>query len=990
MTGWRLDSSGTAGAKVFGSRKRFAIFALVSVLFVGTHYGWCAETAQGAKPPQAAAQAKTAVGPLVVGGEKDTVKLTFAAKGDVVHHLSVSEAPPGAVVRVENARFDSLPPKVVIGDGVVDTVEFSAMGEDAVISIKLLKVQPVGAKVSTDGLVVLIGKGAATAATAQVASVPQPSAQEAARPAFAVDFSEDRLKLTFGLAPSRIDSFPLSDGLRLVVDMKGVTVPGGQYVTDFPEGPLAKVALRQNGDSVRCVVEAKTYGRLEGYKIDKAEDGLIVRLAPRSPAKEVAVAKAEKPRELVALPVVKAPEPTPAEPKPVEVAKAPEPKPVEVAKTPEVKSAEAAKAPEPKPVDVAKVAEAKPAEVAKAPEVKPVEVAKAPEVKPVEVAQAPAVTPAEVKPAAKAQAKPLPVKGGGQITEVGFRQDGEKSVIDLAISKPAAYEVVESGEKRVVFEVRDTSLSEKYQKALDTTDFKGPVSLVAAYRRGPHTRLVIDLKRPAPFKVETLGTGLSMVFEGGEAGVPQAAQPVEKERIVLVTPEGGKVEEAPTKAAAAAPAEASGKAAPARTGYTGQRISMDFVEADIRNILRIIGEVAGVNMVAGSEVTGKMTIRLVDIPWDQALDVILKAKGLDKEVEGNVMRIVAAEKLASERSARAAADLTDVKTKEDITPLVSDIIPVSYAEAKDILENIRVVLSKRGSATIDARTNMILLRDLPDNIKVAREMVARLDTPTPQVLIEARIVEVSSNVAKDLGIQWGGAFSADPSKGNAPSSGFPNTIGIRGDTGLSNYAVNLPAPVASGGSSGAAMAMSLGSINDILRLDLRLAALETTGKARLVSSPRVTTLDNKPAEISQGTQIPVSTATQEKIANQLVDYLLKLSVTPHVTSDNSILLKIDIRKDDLARESIAASGASAPPKSTRAATTQVLVRDGETTVIGGIITDNDTFNESGIPWFKDIPFIGWLFRSKSNKVDKTELIIFITPRIIHLDMARNQ
>jgi type IV pilus assembly protein PilQ len=292
-------------------------------------------------------------------------------------------------------------------------------------------------------------------------------------------------------------------------------------------------------------------------------------------------------------------------------------------------------------------------------------------------------------------------------------------------------------------------------------------------------------------------------------------------------------------------------------------------------------------------------------------------------------------------------------------------------------------LPPRGDAKVDERTNTILIRDLPEKIELARELVARLDTPTPQVLIEARIVEVSSTYSEDLGVQWGGSFTADAAHGNAPGYSFPNSVGLKGDTGLSNYAVNLPVTAGSAGSAGAALALSLGSINDVIGLDLRIAALETAGKGRVVSSPRVTTLDNKAAEISQGIEIPFTTATNEKIETQSIDYLLKLMVTPHVTSDNSVMLRIDLKKDAPSTTFFSVDS-STPAKETRTATTEVLVRDGETTVIGGIITDTTSEKKSGVPWFHKIPFIGWMFQNTSNRVDKTELIIFITPKIIRV------
>jgi type IV pilus assembly protein PilQ len=294
---------------------------------------------------------------------------------------------------------------------------------------------------------------------------------------------------------------------------------------------------------------------------------------------------------------------------------------------------------------------------------------------------------------------------------------------------------------------------------------------------------------------------------------------------------------------------------------------------------------------------------------------------------------------------------------------------------------VKAILSPRGSATVDQRTNAILVKDVAEKLDDARQLVARLDTQTPQVLIEARVVEVSSNYSKDLGIQWGGQFTADTAHGNATDWAFPNSVSAVGSTGANNFAVNFPAAV--GANAGGAISFTLGHVNDILSLDLRLSALESMGRGRIVSSPRVTTLDNRTAEISQGVSIPFTTATQEKIETQSIDYLLTLNVTPHVTSDRFISMKINLKKDAPSRTFVAVDSRT-PAKETRTATTEVLVKDGQTTVIGGIITDDQSNIDRGIPYLSSIPFLGWLFKAKTDTVTKTELVIFITPRIANM------
>lgn len=762
--------------------------------------------------------------------------------------------------------------------------------------------------------------------------------------AMALEIDKGAISFNFGTEPTRLDAFPLSDGIRLVVDAEGVQLGQEQFIGQYPDGPVAKVVIRQTGDRVRAVVEARSQGLFEGYSVEKSGEGfkvLSAQIAPGTGPVDQAMAKAT-PAKVV-------------EPEPVKVAKAqPAPAPAPVEDTPlQMVEAEPIADPIAKPVPVV------------------------------------------------AAAKASTATGGGEVTEFGFHQDPDRSYVDLVLSKMAQYEVAEALDTRLVIDIKDTKLPKTYQRALDTSAFQGPVRLAAAYGRGPHVRLVIDLKQPAPFKIEEVENGLAIAFEGGSGpAVQESVAPIEKEKLVLVSPEAQAGTTTTTATVEDEVAEASvtieGMPAPEVKGnYKGQRISMDFVEADIRNVLRIIGEIANINIVTGSEVVGKISIRLIDVPWDHALDVILKAMGLDKELEGNVMRVVAAERIAEEKAQKMAEkarmleeEQAAIKAKEESTPLESDIFPVNYATADEVMDSVKTVISERGSVTVDERTNTILIHDLPENIEMARQLVARLDTPTPQVLIEARIVEVSSSYAKDLGIQWGGSYVADAAHGNSTGYGFPSSIGIGGDTGLGNYAVNLPSAGGSDGGPGGALALSLGSINDVLSLDLRLSALEAAGRGRVVSSPRVTTLDNKTAEISQGIEIPFTTATEEKIETSSINYLLMLKVTPHVTSDNSILLQIDVDKDAPSTTFFATDGT--PAIETRRATTEVLVRNGDTTVIGGIITDTTSDVQLGIPWFREIPFIGWMFKSKINRVDKTELIIFITPRIVQLSNASSR
>ncbi len=414
--------------------------------------------------------------------------------------------------------------------------------------------------------------------------------------------------------------------------------------------------------------------------------------------------------------------------------------------------------------------------------------------------------------------------------------------------------------------------------------------------------------------------------------------------------------------------------------YTGRKLSLEFRDGDIHDILRIIAEVSNKNVIAGDDVKGKVTLRMINVPWDQALDIILQANALGKVSVGNIIRIAPAEKLRKEKEERLAAK----RAEEKLEDLATKIIPVSYAKAMELATQIKPLLTERGSVMVDTRTNSLIIKDVIRNVKDAMELVKSLDLVTPQVLIEARIVEATSDFIRELGVQWGGRFAADAAHGNPTGLLFPNTIGATGgNTGPAgspttpNFAVNLPA--AEAGAAGGAISFLFGSINDTVLLDLRLSAMERRGEGKIISSPRIATIDNREATIKQGMSVPYATVSQAGTQVAWMDATLSLTVTPHITADRSVIMKIKAEKNapDFTRIS-----AGMPSISKKEATTEVLVRDGETTVIGGIFTIEKTEARAGVPFFSRIPFIGWLFRYKKTVDSRTELLVFITPRII--------
>jgi type IV pilus assembly protein PilQ len=421
--------------------------------------------------------------------------------------------------------------------------------------------------------------------------------------------------------------------------------------------------------------------------------------------------------------------------------------------------------------------------------------------------------------------------------------------------------------------------------------------------------------------------------------------------------------------------------------FTGRKMDIEFREGEIIDALRVIADVAKLNIVAGEDVKGRVTLKLVNVPWDQALDLILKSNMLGMERVGNVIRIAPAEKLRNEMQEMMKAE----KTKEEIESLITKIIPVNYGPADGYSGQIKGLLSTRGTVDVDRRTNVLIVKDIVRNVQSVAMLIKNLDTQTPQVLIEARIVEASTNLSRDLGVQWGGRFNASAASGNPTGLPFPNSIGIGGGIpslgdgtqyGISAdpfYAVNLPAAV-SLTSGGGAMGFTFGSINSIASLDLRLSAMEGSGEGRVISSPRIVTMDNQEAQIKQGLSIPYESVSTTGTQTQFIDAVLSLTVTPHITSDRSVIMKIKAEKN--APDTTIRSASGVPSVSKKEAKSDILVKDGETVVIGGIYTIEKTESHSRIPFFSSIPILGWLFRRDQTVNNRTELLIFITPRIV--------
>ena len=408
--------------------------------------------------------------------------------------------------------------------------------------------------------------------------------------------------------------------------------------------------------------------------------------------------------------------------------------------------------------------------------------------------------------------------------------------------------------------------------------------------------------------------------------------------------------------------------------YIGNPVSLDFQGADLRAVLRTFAEISGLNIVIDPTVQGTVDVALRDVPWDQALDIILRANKLGYIIDGTIVRIAPLAVLADEQAQQRK--LSD----EQALAGTLTVLPkrLSYAKAEDLQAMLtKSVLSQRGTVQIDARTNTLIITDLADRLTAASDLIASLDLPQPQVEIEARIVQTNKTYARALGVQWGFNGNVSPALGNTTNLAFPNngSLGSRaagGTVGAAPEAVNL-------GVAGAtsAVGLALGSVNGAFNLDMALSALESSGNGRLLSTPRVTTQNNVEAEIAQGVQIPYQTVANNTVTVNFKDAALILKVTPQITAANTVIMKISVDNG-----SVGAIFRDIPSINTQRANTTLQVSDGQTTVIGGIYASNETNTNDRTPGLSRIPLLKWLFKRDALDEKSSELLIFITPRII--------
>ncbi len=585
----------------------------------------------------------------------------------------------------------------------------------------------------------------------------------------------------------------------------------------------------------------------------------------------------------------------------------------------------------------------------------------------------------DVKMASKI--KTLPAKNHAvKQARIGVHSDKVRLVLDL--NAPVVYSLQQDGPQLRVH-LKDASEVASSSKKEASGNSSAPADVSAA----PATAVIVPPVVPMPeaavpnMEVAALVDPSVGMTEGTEAAAAPAPAPApmidvrmaekpsveappervaDKADIVL---ENGESSEEPKKSVE------TGSVTPPK--YVGRRISLDFQDADLANVIRLIADVSNLNIVLGEDVKGKVTLKLINVPWDQALDIILKMNSFGQIREGNIIRIATMSNIAQQQDEEARAKETKIKAED----LQTRIIYVNYGKAADLVDSLRKLLSTRGDITVDGRTNALIVKDIEKNLDEVARLVKTIDTQTPQVVIEARIVQVAPTFNRSLGIQWGA--SAQTVTGG-------NIVGLRGGGGGPgavfgtpdpSFAVNLPSAQNFGG-----LGFSFGRFTDNpLNLDLRLSAGESQGLTRVVSTPKVSVLNNQEAKIEQGESIPFSTTSQAGTQTTFVDANLTLLVTPHISSDGGIIMKIRVSKNAPGETRFGASGPSILKKE---ATTNVLVKDGETTVIGGIYETTKTDSINGIPYLMDIPFLGWLFKTTTKREDTSELLVFLTPRII--------
>ncbi|HWJ37013.1 MAG TPA: type IV pilus secretin PilQ [Steroidobacteraceae bacterium] len=540
------------------------------------------------------------------------------------------------------------------------------------------------------------------------------------------------------------------------------------------------------------------------------------------------------------------------------------------------------------------------------------------------------------------------------IRTIDFRRgsDGTGRVI-VQLTDPRTPVNVRQEGNQVVVDFAGTLMPKNLMRRYDVMDFATPVQTVDAIRVEGSSRLVIS----------------------AQGDFEQLAYQSDNQYTIEIKP------------------SLKRSSAEEKKEYTGERLTLNFQDIDVRSVLQLLADTSGQNIVVSDSVTGNLTLRLQNVPWDQALDIVLRTKGLDKRRQDNVIIIGPTEELAN----REKAELSAHKEVQELSPVHSEFLQVNYAKVTDLAKLIKStnakdsMLSARGSLSVDDRTNTLLVQDTAERLTEIRRMVQTLDVPIRQVLIEARIVVVSDTFERDLGAKLGisttgsaganlfsvsGTNAASDTIVNSAATGASSTAALTSAALANRYQVNLPATNVNG-----SFGVSLLSGSHLI--DLELSAAENEGRSETISSPRIITANQKPATIMQGVEIPYQeSASSGATTTQFKNAVLSLKVTPLITPDNRVVLDLDVSDDTVGAQVTSATGGSVPSIDTRKIETQVLVNDGQTVVLGGILATTKSKTANKVPWLGDIPVLGNLFKSTISINNKTELLIFITPKIL--------
>ncbi|CAI8884774.1 type IV pilus secretin PilQ [Pseudomonas brassicacearum] len=530
---------------------------------------------------------------------------------------------------------------------------------------------------------------------------------------------------------------------------------------------------------------------------------------------------------------------------------------------------------------------------------------------------------------------------GKAIRGVDFQRgtQGEGNVV-IDLSDPSIAPDIQEREGKIILNFARTQLPEPLRVRLDVKDFATPVQFVNA--SAGSDRATISIEPSGTFDYSTYQTDNKLTVSVR----PMTVDDLQKRNAD-------------------------------RAAYSGEKLSLNFQDIEVRSVLQLIADFTNLNLVASDTVQGGITLRLQNVPWDQALDLVLKTKGLDKRKVGNVLLVAPADEIA----ARERQELESQKQIADLAPLRRELLQVNYAKATDIAKLFQSVTSaeakadERGTITVDERTNNIIAYQTQDRLDELRRIVAQLDIPVRQVMIEARIVEANVDYDKSLGVRWGGSVQ---NKGNWSSSGVTTgdstTVGTPGSTSTNQPFVDL-------GASGNTSGIGIAFITDNVLLDLELTAMEKTGNGEIVSQPKVVTSDKETAKILKGTEIPYQEASSSGATSvSFKEASLSLEVTPQITPDNRIIMEVKVTKDE---PDYLNKVNDVPPIKKNEVNAKVLVNDGETIVIGGVFSNTQSKVVDKVPFLGDVPYLGRLFRRDVVSDSKSELLVFLTPRIMN-------